>query len=321
MQKKINLVKVRLSIYIFLSTISWSSAQTGLSGTINALAVVPDPVPIFYAGTDQGLYSSNNRGSHWTTLGLADQSIGDILIHPLNKDIIFVAAGNNGIMKSANGGKDWDVILSSANIPGMEKDIGDMRSVTIDRSNRSILYAGSLEGYIFKSVDEGKSWTAINPDFPLLALNSLALHPSEDETIYAGLGGRGILKSMDGGTTWTDMNNGLLDRTVTRLIIDPVQPETMYAGTYGEGVFVSADGGQTWTSANTGLSDKFIYSLAIYRDSAGSTESGGFFNMLRQKLSTILEHTPAELYAGVFGGNLFKASSEDEIHWEPVAAK
>jgi photosystem II stability/assembly factor-like uncharacterized protein len=315
-----NLAKLTTLIVLYSLKVPFTFSQTGINGTVTALAVDSAPNPIIYAGTEQGLYMSNNHGSNWTSLGLTDHSIREILIHPSVENVIYIATDNHGILKTTNGGKDWDVLLQESADPALNKGLKDLRALAIDSTNPSILYAGNFAGYILKSIDQGKTWSTLNPEFPLIALNTLALHPSNQKIIYVGLGGRGVLKSTDAGATWNEINNGLLDKTVTRLVIDSHRPDTLYVGTYGGGVFVSEDNGDSWSPANTGLSDRFIYSLAVFRESLDATRNEGFFDKLTQKIGRIAEgHSSAELLAGVFGGNLFRGSGTGELRWEPIA--
>jgi hypothetical protein len=316
-----NLAKLTILIVLYFVKVPFTYSQPGINGTVNALAVDSAPDPIIYAGTDRGLYMSNNHGTNWTSLGLTDQSIREILIHPSIENVIYIATDNHGILKTTNRGKDWDVLIQESMDPLLNKSLKDLRAFAIDSTNPSILYAGNFAGYILKSVDEGKTWTVLNPEFPLTALNTLALHPSDPKILYVGLGGRGVLKSTDAGATWNEINNGLLDKTVTRLVIDPLEPDTLYVGTYGGGVFVSGDNGNSWSPANTGLTDRFIYSLAVFRDPLDATRNEGFFDKLRQEIGRNAEvTTPAELLAGVFGGNLFRGRATGELRWEPIAA-
>jgi hypothetical protein len=74
---------------------------------------------------------------------------------------------------------------------------GFVQTLAIDPQTPTTLYAG---GYgVFKSTDEGESWTAMNNgllDFPVYAL---AIDATAPTTVYAGTFGGGIFKSMDGG--------------------------------------------------------------------------------------------------------------------------
>ena len=108
--------------------ITWQSVSEGLGvQTIGDLAVAPSDTNIVWVGTGEknslrsqwwgdGVYKSTDGGKKWTNMGLKDtRSIGRIVLHPTNPDIVYVAAlghlwGANperGIYKTTDGGKTW----------------------------------------------------------------------------------------------------------------------------------------------------------------------------------------------------------------------
>jgi hypothetical protein len=67
-----------------------------------------------------GIYKSVDAGRTWQHMGLTDsQTIGRIVVHPTNPDIVYVAASGHewtdntmrGVFKTTNGGRTWDKIL------------------------------------------------------------------------------------------------------------------------------------------------------------------------------------------------------------------
>src|SRR5262249_32254531 len=68
------------------------------------------------------------------------------------------------------------------------------------------LYAGTYGG-VYRSIDGGQSWTAVNNGFSGIGLDVRALL-SVGTNLYAGSLG-GVYRSIDGGQSWTAINNGL----------------------------------------------------------------------------------------------------------------
>ncbi len=84
-----------------------------------------------------------------------------------------------------------------------------IRAVVVDPASNSTVYAGSEGGGVFKSLDGGVTWRAINNgDLPSLFVRDLILDPSDGSMLYAGTSS-GVAKSTDGGNNWVRMNNGL----------------------------------------------------------------------------------------------------------------
>ena len=128
---------------------------------------------------------------------------------------------------------------------------GIIYALAIDPSSPATLYAGTDSNGVYKSVNGGASWTAVNAGLTNTTVLALAVDPSAPAKIYAGTFG-GAFKSIDGGGSWTTINAGLAGTNVDALAIDPSNPATIYAGS-GGGVSKSVNGGQSWTAMNAGL--------------------------------------------------------------------
>jgi uncharacterized protein (TIGR03437 family) len=152
--------------------------------------------------------------------------------------------------------------------------------------NRTI-YLGAAQGGVWRSRDNGATWTPLSDDQPSLAMGALAIDPTNPNIIYAGTGeahfsgdsyyGSGLLKSIDGGATWIQMTGpvsasapqspAFLNASFHALVIDPTSPPTLYAATEGgsissatgftgvpplgdRGIWKSTDGGQNWRNLN-----------------------------------------------------------------------
>jgi photosystem II stability/assembly factor-like uncharacterized protein len=137
---------------------------------------------------------------------------------------------------------------------------GRTRSVIVDPDDPAFKtwYAAAVSGGIWKTTDEGKSWTNMTPDLPNLATNTMAMAPSDHNTMYVGtgegyggvgmVGGNGIIKSTDRGISWhildaTTVNDNF--RFVNKILIDPSDKNIVLVST-NKGIFRSVNGGSTW---------------------------------------------------------------------------
>ncbi len=131
-------------------------------------------------------------------------------------------------------------------------------------SGRAEIYAATASGGIFKSVNEGVSWTPVfDRAGGMMSIGAVAVAPSEHAQVWAGTGeadnrqssswGDGVYRSSDAGATW--QRAGLEQtRHIGRIAVHPGDPNTVYVAAVGHlwgsnaerGVFKTVDGGNTW---------------------------------------------------------------------------
>ena len=89
-----------------------------------------------------------------------------------------------------------------------------VNTVIADVNNQSILYAGTYTG-IFKSIDKGVSWVAINNGLPnpLPEIRKI-VHAPYAKAIFA-LGVGDVFESLDGGNNWILVGTGMADIALT----------------------------------------------------------------------------------------------------------
>jgi len=177
-----------------------------------------------HASFGDGVYKSSDGGDTWKNMGLKNsEHIAEILVHPENSDIIWVAAqgplwssgGERGVYKSTDGGKTWKQTLGNNMWTGATEIIMDPRDpdvlycATWDRHRTVAAYMGGGPGSgLHKSTDGGLTWTQLKSGLPKsnLGKTGLCLSPQNPDVIYAAIEADlrkgGVYKSMDGGMTW-----------------------------------------------------------------------------------------------------------------------
>jgi photosystem II stability/assembly factor-like uncharacterized protein len=229
----------------------WKQMNDGFNGSVAlSIAEHPQNPMILYAGGEDGVYKSWDRGVHWKRVGSPIRKPIDILIDPKNPAKVYVASWGDGFFKSENGGEDW-VDLSH----GLE--VRRAYSIAIDPMQTDILYLGT-DYDLYKSTDGGKNWKQLH----VRPVQVVILDPTDPSTVYAGTC-KWIYKSTDGGKTWSIKRTGMKYTDVYSLAIDPERPNVIYAGTYEGGMYKSMDGAESWAHMSVGLSNKHIYSLAM----------------------------------------------------------
>ena len=265
--------------------IAWenvSDADFGV-GTIGAIAVAPSDRNVVYAGTGEapirgvttshgdGLYRSTDGGRSWTHLGLeATRQIADIIVHPRDPDLLYVAAQGNpwgasaerGVYRSRDGGATWEHVLA------VDADTG-ATDLSMDPENPRILYAslwhhrrnpwfvrsGGEGGGLYRSTDGGDNWTRLQGGLPaLIGKAGVAVSPANPRRVYAIVEAEqgGLYRSDDRGENWTRLNGERLIQArawyYNHIEADPADENTVYV--LNVRLFKSIDGGRTFTSVS-----------------------------------------------------------------------
>lgn len=265
---------------------SWNNVSDGFFNTpsIGAMAVAQNDPNVVYVGTGsdglrsnviegRGVYKSIDGGKSWKHIGLDNVGqIGAVRIHPLNHNIVYVAAvgkafkpnAERGIFKTENGGRTWTKVLFVSDKVGFS-DIEFLPSNPetlfasawkAERKPWTIISGGTpSEGGIYKSQDGGKSWEKIMKGLPsnLIGKIDVAVTPADSRIVYAlveapGEEG-GLFKSTDQGESFALISNEDYIRTrpfyYNNIRVDPKDPNVVYS--LATGYYKSIDGGKKWS--------------------------------------------------------------------------
>ena len=152
------------------------------------LAIAPSDTMQVWAGTGEpnsrnsispggGVYKSTDGGITWALMGLEKtQTIGRIVVHPTNPNIVYVAAlgaiwnanKERGLYKTVDGGTTWELVKFISDKAGVV-------DVALDPSDPNVVWAASWErvrgpyslqsggpgSALWKSTDAGATWTEI----------------------------------------------------------------------------------------------------------------------------------------------------------------
>ena len=119
------------------------------------------------------------------------------------------------------------------------------------------LFAGTWQGGVFLSTDNGNNWEPVNSG---ITSNTVKCFAVSDSGLFAGTIDAGIFLSKDNGASWKAVNNGLANLSIQSLA---VSGSNLFAGTMGSGVFLSTNSGANWKSFNEGSINNSIYNLTI----------------------------------------------------------
>ena len=203
--------------------------------------------------------------------------IADIVFHPENDNIWYVAVGSGGVWKTENAGTTWTPLFD-------QQASYSTGCITLDPQNPSIVWVGTGENVggrhvaygdgVYRSKDGGKNWENLGlKDTEHIA--KIIVHPDNSDVVWIAAQGplwnkggeRGVYKTTDGGKNWKQVLGNREWTGATDLLIDPRNPQVLYAATWdrhrtvaalmsggpGSGIHKSTDGGETWEELTQGL--------------------------------------------------------------------
>jgi len=290
-------------------------------GESGHIAVDPRNPNIIYAGSYGGaltrmdrtlgitenvrIYADSETGQRAADLKYRFQWNAPIKLSPHNPDIVYTTS--QYVHRSRDAGQTWEVISRDLTRNDKSKqDYSGGRGITRDSTGvevfgtifafeespvtAGLLWAGSDDGLVHLSRDNGKTWTNITPrGLPESStVNVIDLSPKN--------AGRAVVTAYrfmlndytpqvyltnDYGATWkriADGTNGIPAGHATRVVRqDPNRPELLFAGTE-YGIYVSFDEGAHWQSFQLNLPAVPVMDLKVYRQNLiVATEGRGFW--------------------------------------------
>ncbi|HEY6765418.1 MAG TPA: glycosyl hydrolase [Candidatus Sulfotelmatobacter sp.] len=154
---------------------------------------------------------------------------------------------------------------------------GRVMAIAVNPKNNFEYYVGVASGGVWKTVNDGTSWTPLFDDQGSFSIGWVALDPNDASVVWVGSGeansqrsvdyGDGIYRSDDGGKNW--QNLGLKkSEHIGRVVIDPRDSKVVYVAAEGplwgpggdRGLYKTTDAGKNWKavltiSDNTGVVD------------------------------------------------------------------
>jgi len=256
--------------------------------------------------TRKGLFAlERGSGGSWTVARTA--FLGDPVTAVLDdpRDGTLYAGLNLGhfgvkLRRSSDGGTTWDEIPTPAYPP--ERAVGDLDATPAGpsvfqiwalepggRAEPGALWAGTIPGGLFRSVDRGASWSLVESlwhrperqqwfgggyDDP--GIHSIAVDPRDASNVAVGVSCGGVWVTTDCGGTWDVRTRGMFaaympperreDPSIQdphRLVQCPAAPDVLWVQ-HHNGVFRSVDRGTSWNEVTAVQPSCFGFAVAVH---------------------------------------------------------
>ena len=203
-------------------------------------------------------WRSTNEGANWSAIGsvLANCAPQCLAFSTKDPQVIYMSSCSyfgssvqfgRGLFKSTNGGANWQTIIPELNeqiipfryitrvitTPAEDPDDPDEVYLTL-----SGFYQNNNEGHIFKSINQGNTWSSINGNLPNTPVNDIVYWSAScntDKNIAVATD-VGVFVSSNNGSSWSELATGLPLVPVTDLEY-VLFGNKLRAGTFGRGAW------------------------------------------------------------------------------------
>ena len=167
---------------------------------------------------------------------------------------------------------------------------GNLHSLKVSPLRRGLLAAGSDDGLVHVSRDDGRTWQRSDrfPGVPeMMKVGMLTWSSTDEGTLFVVFDGHKdnrfepfVVRSDDYGASWRNITADLPEFGPTRSIaVHPRNGELLFVGT-DFGVFFSRDGGGHWLPLRSGLPTNSVQGMAVHpreNDLVIGTHGRGFW--------------------------------------------
>ena len=245
------------------------------------VAVHPQDPAIVFAGTEDGVWRSTDRGATFQRTQFPDRGrqVWSVLISEGDPRLIYAGASPVGVYRSEDGGASWSALPTPAMPEHCACTFAPRVMRMAQRPGRPAeIYAALEINGVMRSTDGGESWQDASADLLRLSRlphlrnkivsdtyaegmldgHAIAICPAApDQAVLACR--MGLFRTEDGGANWQDLEVGRFSPTTYGRDIRaaPQDPATLYtalsvsAESRDGGVYRSRDAGRTWARFDT----------------------------------------------------------------------
>jgi photosystem II stability/assembly factor-like uncharacterized protein len=244
---------------------------------------------MWWVGTRKGLFAVEDSGVQGVQFRGTPVTMA--LVHGSQ---VWAAVGHGHygpkLHRSDDGGASFVEIGSPqfAEVTGEEKGPSVSMIWSLERGRDGRLWAGTLPGGLFTSLDSGRSWQLVETlwerperkewvgggaDEP--GIHSIGIHPDDPDDVLVGVSCGGTWRTRDGGRSWTLGGKGMKARFMPpqrqddltiqdphRIVRAPSDPDVAWCQHHC-GAWRSTDAGATWSELTIPPSS-FGFAVAVH---------------------------------------------------------
>jgi len=166
--------------------------------TANASLIRVNPknsLNLFLGTHDQGLFASDTAASNWTQM-IASQEVVDLALDPTARCTMYVAMPAK-VFRTVNCAESWESIYN-------ETRKTRITSIALDSADPMIIYVATDAGDLFKSINQGMSWSSsYHLDGSLFS--KVLIDATDTAIVTLITSDSHVIRSYNKGSTWSDI--------------------------------------------------------------------------------------------------------------------
>ena len=245
---------------------------------IRSLAVHPQQSHIIYAGSDKGLYCSDDCGESWQHMdsALDNYHVWSLAIDPVEPEVMFAGTGTPTpatVFRSTDAGKTWEQRPMEVARECPAVGVPRVTGVAIDPLNRQNLWAGIEVDGLRRSTDRGDTWVTVNGGINNPDIHNVMVSAGPPKTVFTVVN-NDLHMSTDDGGSWQPVGaKEAFPWTYCRgIAAQPGNPQVIFLsigdttpGSTGA-VLRSRDTGKTWENLPLPVQpNSAVWALGMHR--------------------------------------------------------
>ncbi|MFA6254514.1 MAG: hypothetical protein WC675_00585 [Patescibacteria group bacterium] len=231
-------------LYSYDAGDSWFKAKGIPDGKIESVAIDPKNKCVIYTTFAVAIRKSVDCSRSWQEIYVdtrADKTVTALAIDPDDNLIIYAGNSAGDILKSIDGGGNWQVSNRFGN---------PITKILIDPNDSRVIYVATKSKGIFKTITAGADWFDINEGLKQysgsLEYKNLIFDLSQPDSLLL-VAKYGLIKTTDGGATWEAIKliTPPASTDIFSVAINPQDNQEIYYATAST-FYKTTDGGQNW---------------------------------------------------------------------------
>jgi photosystem II stability/assembly factor-like uncharacterized protein len=239
-----------------------ASVRHGMHSDCIVKALLPDPrrPQTVYAGTDMGLYQTDDGGARWRLLEapMKGSMVWSLAFDPGDPAVMFAGTGTPStpaVYRSTDAGKSWErrpmeIARDCPNV-GIPRATG----ISVDPTDSRSVWVGFEVDGVRHSSDGGETWTKVNGQIPNQDVHNVLVVAGPPKAVFTVVNDD-VWRSVDDGKTWQPARaREVFPWHYPRgIAVKPDDPRTVFL-TLGDStpgrvgtIMRSTDAGTTWTN-------------------------------------------------------------------------